>query len=164
MDKKIFEYIEIFYNYKNSGDKMLKKILAIIWLIVLVLFIVISHDGNAIFNKLHELGIKNDLILNDYYMNFGIFSFFVLIYTTYITYKKEFNEIKIEKNIKELVYNIIVFILIGISFVLIQRNLLLSDMISEKKQQNYIESLEKRIKTLENADCQHFIGHRKQLN
>lgn len=56
------------------------------------------------------------------------------------------------------------FILIGISFVLIQRNLLLSDMISEKKQQNYIESLEKRIKTLENADCQHFIGHRKQLN
>ena len=40
---------------------MLKKILAIIWLIVLVLFIVISYDGNAIFNKLHELGIKNDL-------------------------------------------------------------------------------------------------------
>ena len=61
------------------------------------------------------------------------------------------DEIKIEKNIKELVYNIIVFILIGISFVLIQRNLLLSDMISEKKQQNYIESLEKRIRILENT-------------
>ena len=85
-------------------------------------------------------------------MIFGIFSLFVVIYTTYTTYKEEFkNRVKIEKNIKELIYSVIVYILIGIIFILIQRNLLLSDMVSEKKQQNYIESLEKRIRILENT-------------
>ena len=131
---------------------MLKKIFAIIWLIVLIWFIVIQHNGNAIFKQLEELAIQNDLIINDYYMIFGIFSLFVVIYTTYTTYKEEFkNRVKIEKNIKELIYSVIVYILIGIIFILIQRNLLLSDMVSEKKQQNYIESLEKRIRILENT-------------
>lgn len=131
---------------------MLKKIFATIWLIVLIWFIVIQHNGNAIFKQLEELAIQNDLIINDYYMIFGIFSLFVVIYTTYTTYKEEFkNRVKIEKNIKELIYSVIVYILIGIIFILIQRNLLLSDMVSEKKQQNYIESLEKRIRILENT-------------
>ncbi len=131
---------------------MLKKILATIWLIALIWFVVIQHNGNEIFKQLKDLGIQNDLIINDYYMIFGIFSLFVVIYTTYITYKEEFkNRIKIEKNIKELIYSVIVYILIGIIFILIQRNLLLSDMVSEKKQQNYIESLEKRIRILENT-------------
>lgn len=131
---------------------MVKKIIATIWLIVLIWFVVIQHNGNEIFKQLEDLGIQNDLIINDYYMIFGIFSLFVVIYTTYITYKEEFkNRIKIEKNIKELIYSVIVYILIGIIFILIQRNLLLSDMVSEKKQQNYIESLEKRIQTLENT-------------
>ncbi len=131
---------------------MLKKIFATIWLIVLIWFIVIQHNGNAIFKQLEELAIQNDLIINDYYMIFGIFSLFVVIYTTYTTYKEEFkNRVKIEKNIKELIYSVIVYILIGIIFILIKRNLLLSDMVSEKKQQNYIESLEKRIRILENT-------------
>ena len=45
---------------------MLKKIFAIIWLIVLIWFIVIQHNGNAIFKQLEELAIQNDLIINDY--------------------------------------------------------------------------------------------------
>ena len=56
----------------------------------------------------------------------------------------------VDYDISSLLYSMLVFILIGFMFVMIQRNLLLSDMASEKEQQNYIKSLEERIINLEN--------------
>ena len=134
---------------------MIIKILSIVWLVLLVIFILYLHNGNGIFEKLEILGIKDDLITNDFYVMFGILAFFITVYTAYLTYRDKL-KIVIESrenkliNISSLLYSILVFILIGIMFVMIQRNLLLSDMVSEKEQQNYIKSLEERIINLEN--------------
>ena len=134
---------------------MIIKIFSIVWLVLLVIFILYLHNGNGIFEKLEILGIKDDLITNDFYVMFGILAFFITVYTAYLTYRDKL-KIVIESrenkliNISSLLYSILVFILIGIMFVMIQRNLLLSDMVSEKEQQNYIKSLEERIINLEN--------------
>ena len=134
---------------------MIIKILSIVWLVLLVIFTIYLHNGNGIFEKLEILGIKDDLITNDFYIMFGILAFCITIYTTYLTYRDKF-KIVIESrenkliNISSLLYSMLVFILIGFMFVMIQRNLLLSDMVSEKEQQNYIKSLEERIINLEN--------------
>jgi len=131
------------------------KIFSIVWLVLLVIFILYLHNGNGIFEKLEILGIKDDLITNDFYIMFGILALCITLYTTYLTYRDKL-KIVIESrenkliNISSLLYSILVFILIGIMFVMIQRNLLLSDMVSEKEQQNYIKSLEERIINLEN--------------
>ncbi|MDN5059288.1 hypothetical protein [Aliarcobacter butzleri] len=134
---------------------MIKVFFSIIWLILIVIFIVYLHNADGIFEKLEILGIKDNLITFDFYMMFGIFSFFLTAYTTYVTYKDKFKYIieskeKVLINMSRLLYSILIFILIGISFLIIQRNLLLADMVSEKKQENYIKSLEERIKVLEN--------------
>ena len=134
---------------------MIIKIFSIVWLVLLVIFTLYLHNGNGIFEKLEILGIKDDLITNDFYIMFGILALCITIYTTYLTYRDKL-KIVIESrenkliNISSLLYSILVFILIGIMFVMIQRNLLLSDMVSEKEQQNYIKSLEERIINLEN--------------
>ncbi len=133
----------------------MKFFFAVIWLLLLVFFILYLHNGDGIFEKLEALGISDSLIIHNFYMMFGLFSFFMIGYTTYLTYKNEFKnllEIKEKKvsNILNLLYSLIIFIFIGISFAIIQRNLLLSDMVSEKEQQNYIKSLEERIINLEN--------------
>ncbi|WWW12280.1 hypothetical protein V7P26_02565 [Arcobacter cryaerophilus gv. pseudocryaerophilus] len=134
---------------------MIIKILSIVWLVLLVIFTIYLHNGNGIFEKLEILGIKDDLITNDFYIMFGILALCITVYTTYLTYRDKL-KIVIESrenkliNISSLLYSILVFILIGIMFVMIQRNLLLSDMVSEKEQQNYIKSLEERIINLEN--------------
>lgn len=134
---------------------MIIKILSIVWLVLLVIFTLYLHNGNGIFEKLEILGIKDDLITNDFYIMFGILALCITVYTTYLTYRDKL-KIVIESrenkliNISSLLYSILVFILIGIMFVMIQRNLLLSDMVSEKEQQNYIKSLEERIINLEN--------------
>jgi|GEM_PF-4031014 len=133
----------------------MKFFFAVIWLLLLVFFILYLHNGDGIFEKLEALGISDSLIIHNFYMMFGLFSFFMIGYTTYVTYKNEFKnllEIKEKKvsNILNLLYSLIIFIFIGISFAIIQRNLLLSDMVSEKEQQNYIKSLEERIINLEN--------------
>ena len=133
----------------------MKFFFAVIWLLLLVFFILYLHNGDGIFEKLEALGISDSLIIHNFYMMFGLFSFFMIGYTTYLTYKNEFKnllEIKEKKvsNILNLLYSLIIFIFIGISFAIIQRNLLLSDMVSEKEQQNYINSLEERIINLEN--------------
>lgn len=133
----------------------MKFFFAVIWLLLLVFFILYLHIGDGIFEKLEALGISDSLIIHNFYMMFGLFSFFMIGYTTYLTYKNEFKnlqEIKEKKlsNILNLIYSIMIFIFIGISFAIIQRNLLLSDMVSEKEQQNYIKSLEERIINLEN--------------
>ena len=133
----------------------MKFFFAVIWLLLLVFFILYLHNGDGIFEKLEALGISDSLIIHNFYMMFGLFSFFMIGYTTYLTYKNEFknlHEIKKKKvsNILNLLYSIMIFIFIGISFAIIQRNLLLSDMVSEKEQQNYIKSLEERIINLEN--------------
>lgn len=134
---------------------MIIKILSIVWLVLLVIFTIYLHNGNGIFEKLEILGIKDDLITNDFYIMFGILALCITVYTTYLTYRDKL-KIVIESrenkliNISSLLYSILVFILIGIMFVMIQRNLLLSDMASEKEQQNYIKSLEERIINLEN--------------
>ena len=134
---------------------MIIKIFSIVWLVLLVIFTLYLHNGNGIFEKLEILGIKDDLITNDFYIMFGILALCITVYTTYLTYRDKL-KIVIESrenkliNISSLLYSILVFILIGIMFVMIQRNLLLSDMVSEKEQQNYIKSLEERIINLEN--------------
>lgn len=133
----------------------MKFFFAVVWLLLLVFFILYLHNGDGIFEKLQALGISDSLIIHNFYMMFGLFSFFMIGYTTYVTYKNEFKnllEIKKKKvsNILNLLYSIMIFIFIGISFAIIQRNLLLSDMVSEKEQQNYIKSLEERIINLEN--------------
>ncbi len=133
----------------------MKFFFAVIWLLLLVFFILYLHNGDGIFEKLEALGISDSLIIHNFYMMFGLFSFFMIGYTTYLTYKNEFKnllEIKEKKvsNILNLLYSLIIFIFIGISFAIIQRNLLLSDIVSEKEQQNYIKSLEERIINLEN--------------
>lgn len=133
----------------------MKFFFAVIWLLLLVFFILYLHNGDGIFEKLEALGISDSLIIHNFYMMFGLFSFFMIGYTTYLTYKNELKnllEIKEKKvsNILNLLYSIMIFIFIGISFAIIQRNLLLSDMVSEKEQQNYIKSLEERIINLEN--------------
>ena len=134
---------------------MIIKIFSIVWLVLLVIFTLYLHNGNGIFEKLEILGIKDDLITNDFYIMFGILALCITVYTTYLTYRDKL-KIVIESrenkliNISSLLYSILVFILIGIMFVMIQRNLLLSDMASEKEQQNYIKSLEERIINLEN--------------
>ena len=134
---------------------MIIKILSIVWLVLLVIFTIYLHNGNGIFEKLEILGIKDDLITNDFYIMFGILALCITVYTTYLTYRDKL-KIVIESrenkliNISSLLYSILVFILIGIMFVMIQRNLLLSDIVSEKEQQNYIKSLEERIINLEN--------------
>lgn len=133
----------------------MKFFFAVIWLLLLGFFILYLHNGDGIFEKLEALGISDSLIIHNFYMMFGLFSFFMIGYTTYLTYKNEFKnllEIKEKKvsNILNLLYSLIIFIFIGISFAIIQRNLLLSDMVSEKEQQNYIKSLEERIINLEN--------------
>ena len=134
---------------------MIIKILSIVWLVLLVIFTIYLHNGNGIFEKLEILGIKDDLITNDFYIMFGILALCITVYTTYLTYRDKL-KIVIESrenkliNISSLLYSMLVFILIGFMFVMIQRNLLLSDMASEKEQQNYIKSLEERIINLEN--------------
>ena len=134
---------------------MIIKILSIVWLVLLVIFTIYLHNGNGIFEKLEILGIKDDLITNDFYIMFGILALCITVYTTYLTYRDKL-KIVIESrenkliNISSLLYSMLVFILIGFMFVMIQRNLLLSDMVSEKEQQNYIKSLEERIINLEN--------------
>ena len=150
----------------------MKFFFAVIWLLLLVFFILYLHNGDGIFEKLEALGISDSLIIHNFYMMFGLFSFFMIGYTTYLTYKNELKnlleikekkvsnkdkfknllEIKKKKvsNILNLLYSIMIFIFIGISFAIIQRNLLLSDIVSEKEQQNYIKSLEERIINLEN--------------
>ena len=134
---------------------MIIKIFSIVWLVLLVIFILYLHNGNGIFEKLEILGIKDDLITNDFYVMFGILAFFITVYTAYLTYRDKLKiviESKENKliNLSSLLYSMLVFILIGFMFVMIQRNLLLSDMASEKEQQNYIKSLEERIINLEN--------------
>ena len=134
---------------------MIIKIFSIVWLVLLVIFTLYLHNGNGIFEKLEILGIKDDLITNDFYIMFGILALCITVYTTYLTYRDKL-KIVIESrenkliNISSLLYSMLVFILIGFMFVMIQRNLLLSDMASEKEQQNYIKSLEERIINLEN--------------
>lgn len=105
----------------------MKFFFAVIWLLLLVFFILYLHNGDGIFEKLEALGISDSLIIHNFYMMFGLFSFFMIGYTTYVTYKNEFKnllEIKEKKvsNILNLLYSLIIFIFIGISFAIIKRN------------------------------------------
>ena len=115
---------------------MIIKIFSIVWLVLLVIFTLYLHNGNGIFEKLEILGIKDDLITNDFYVMFGILAFFITVYTAYLTYRDKLKiviESKENKliNLSSLLYSMLVFILIGFMFVMIQRNLLLSDIVSE---------------------------------
>lgn len=64
---------------------MIIKILSIVWLVLLVIFTIYLHNGNGIFEKLEILGIKDDLITNDFYIMFGILALCITVYTTYLT-------------------------------------------------------------------------------
>ncbi len=56
---------------------MIIKIFSIVWLVLLVIFTIYLHNGNGRFEKLEILGIKDDLITNDFYIMFGNFLSFV---------------------------------------------------------------------------------------
>ena len=102
---------EISINLKNSK---LLKLIDLLNTDRLSRFIVMK----AIFEKLEILGIKDDLITNDFYIMFGILALCITVYTTYLTYRDKL-KIVIESrenkliNISSLLYSMLVFILIG---------------------------------------------------
>jgi len=129
------------------------KYFKLIFLLILLIFFYYVYKGNDIFEKLKELGIIDSLISNDFYITFSLLAIGIAIYSTILTYKEDLKKLIDKKeyslNKINLIYNLLVFLILGFTFVFVQRNLLLDDIGHEQEQKKYIQSLEKRIQSLE---------------
>ena len=129
------------------------KYFKLIFLLVLLIFFYDVYKGNDIFEKLKELEIIDSLISNDFYITFSLLAIVIAIYSTILNYKEDLKKLIDTKehslNKINLIYSLLVFLILGFTFVFAQRNLLLDDIRHEQEQKNYIQSLEKRIQSLE---------------
>ena len=129
------------------------KYFKLIFLLVLLIFFYDVYKGNDIFEKLKELEIIDSLISNDFYITFSLLAIVIAIYSTILNYKEDLKKLIDKKehslNKINLIYSLLVFLILGFTFVFAQRNLLLDDIRHEQEQKNYIQSLEKRIQSLE---------------
>ncbi len=129
------------------------KYFKLIFLLVLLIFFYNVYKGNDIFEKLKELEIIDSLISNDFYITFSLLAIVIAIYSTILNYKEDLKKLIDKKehslNKINLIYSLLVFLILGFTFVFAQRNLLLDDIRHEQEQKNYIQSLEKRIQSLE---------------
>ena len=129
------------------------KYFKLIFLLVLLIFFYDVYKGNDIFEKLKELEIIDSLISNDFYITFSLLAIVIAIYSTILNYKEDLKKLIDKKehslNKINLIYSLLVFVILGFTFVFAQRNLLLDDIRHEQEQKNYIQSLEKRIQSLE---------------